>query len=96
MSEATLTAGAAVAMKVAYPAIVVAWKSVGTSLAATPEDQRRAQDWQSVGDLLAFIDGHGDHGGWKFNGETQAMTCECGDLMYEVGDPLPAGGGSRG
>jgi hypothetical protein len=72
-----------------YPVIVVAWKSVGSRL-ASPEEQKLAKDWQDVGDLLAYIDGHGDHGGWSFDEATQDMTCKCGMVMYEVGDPVPA------
>ena len=96
MSEATL-AEASAAMKVAYPAIIVAWKSVGSRLRGLSEEDRKlAEDWQSVGDFLVWMDNHGDHGGWKFDKGTQAMTCECGELLYEVGDPLPAGGGTGG
>lgn len=73
-----------------YPAIVVAWKSVGSRPRVTQEDERLAEDWGAVGDLLAYLDGHGAHGGWSFDAATQVMTCACGSPMYEVGDPVPA------
>lgn len=73
-----------------YPVIVVAWKSLGSRL-PEGDDKRLTEDWQSVGDLLAYIDGHGDHGGWAFDKATQVMTCKgCGEPMYEVGDPVTA------
>lgn len=76
--------------KVGYPAAVVAWKSVGTALAASAADLERLKDWQAVGDLLAYIDGHGDHDGWTFDKVTQVMSCKRCGPMYQVGDPLPA------
>lgn len=91
MSDATLTAEAGAVMKVAYPAIVVAWKSVGSRPLASQEDEQLAADWASVGDLLAYIDGHGTHGGWSFDPDTQVMTCACSIPMYELGDPVKAG-----
>jgi hypothetical protein len=90
MSDVTLAAEADAAMKVAYPAIVVAWKSVGSRLPAAEEDEGRAKDWHDVGDLLAYMDGHGTHGGWSFDPSSQVMTCACGSPMYEVGDPVKA------
>ena len=77
--------------EVHHPAILAAWRSVGSRL-PEGDDRRLAEDWQSVGDLLAFIDGHGDHGGWTFDKSTQLMTCKCGEVMYEVGDPVQAVG----
>lgn len=73
-----------------YPAIVVAWKSVGSQPRATQEDERLAADWAAVGDLLAWIDGHGTCGGWTFDQATQVMTCACGKSLYEAGDPVAA------
>jgi hypothetical protein len=77
-------------MKMAWPVLVVAWKSEGSRLPVAPEDARRAEDWAAVGDLIVWEDGHGFCGGWSYDPATQAMTCACGAVLFEVGDPVKA------
>ena len=42
----------------AFPAVVLAWKSTGTRLAARP-DERQEADWHAAGDVLMDLRGHG-------------------------------------
>jgi hypothetical protein len=76
-------------IKADHPVIVVAWRAVATT-GMTEADAELARDWQSVGDLLVWMAGHGDCGGWTFDRQTGLFTCACGDVLYEVGDPVAA------
>ena len=61
----------------AFPAVVLAWKSTGTRLAARP-DERQEADWRAAGDVLMDLRGHGECGGWMFDPASQDVTCRCG------------------
>jgi hypothetical protein len=71
------------------PAVIVAWKSVGTSLPRS-SDERLAEDWNAVGNLLVWMEGHGGCEGWTFDPHTQRLACSCGADLYEVTDPIGA------
>ena len=75
-------------LKVAWPVLVVAWKSEGSRLPAVPGSEAKAEDWAAVGDLIVWEDGHGFCGGWTFDPVTQVITCACGASLFEVGDPV--------
>ena len=66
----------------AFPAVVLAWKSTGTRLAARP-DERQEADWHAAGDVLMDLRGHGGHLGWMFDPASQDVACRCGADPFE-------------
>ena len=70
--------------KVVYPGIVVARKRL---LGVPADGERLAVDWESIGVLLVWLEGHGNYGGWDFVQATQRITCVCGADLFEVADP---------
>lgn len=65
----------------AFPAVVLAWKSLGTRLAARPDDRQEA-DWHAAGEVLAGFYGHGSCGGWSFDPASQETLCRCGRHLF--------------
>jgi hypothetical protein len=50
------------------------------------EDERGAEDWNAVGWLLVWAEGHGSCGGWQFDPASKRLSCACGRDLFEVGD----------
>lgn len=73
-------------LKVAYPGIVVARKRARLDIPG--DGERLAVDWESIGVLLVWLEGHGHCGGWDFIPVTQRITCACGSDLFEVTDPV--------
>ena len=68
--------------------VLLLWEGTGDALATHP-DPGPVRDWAMITALLAWMDGHGWHGGYQVDPASQAITCKgCGQVVYQV---APAG-----
>lgn len=64
------------------PTGMLTWAQPSIDLGGCPDDRLQGE-WDAIGHLLVWAEGHGDHGGWTFDSTTKLITCACGEDLFE-------------